>query len=241
MARDNPFGAIKALTFDVFGTLVDWREGIAREASKMLSPRGLQRDWHFFADRWRLRYQPAMEKVRRGARPFTPLDALHRENLDAVLKEFEINELDETTIGELNRAWHRLDPWPDVVEGLGRLKKKYILAAVSNGNVALMVNLARHAEFPWDMILGAEVAGAYKPQPEVYDRAAALLDLRPAQCMMVAAHAEDLQAARRRGFRTAFVPRPEEWGPKRARPQPEGLEFDIKAVNFYELTAKLGC
>jgi len=241
MARDNPFGAVRALTFDVFGTLVDWRESIAREARDMLVPRGLKRDWHFFADRWRLRYQPALEKVRRGTRPWTRLDELHRENLLAVLKEFEIDELDEATIGELNRAWHRLDPWPDVVEGLGRLKRKYILAALSNGNVGLMVNLARYAQLPWDVILGAEIAGAYKPQPEVYDRAAAILDLAPGQCMMVAAHADDLQAARRRGFRTAYVPRPEEWGPKRTRAIPEGTEFDIRAVNFYELVARLGC
>lgn len=241
MAKEIPFGAVKALTFDVFGTVVDWRESIARGAKEMLDPRGFKRDWHFFADRWRLRYQPAMEKVRSGARPWTRLDDLHRENLLGVLKEFEIEGLDEETIGELNRAWHRLDPWPDVVEGLGRLKRRFILAALSNGNVALMVNLARHAELPWDMILGAEIAGAYKPQPEVYDRAAALLDLAPGQCMMVAAHADDLMAAHRRGFRTAFVPRPEEWGPRRARATPDGSGFDINAVNFYELAARLGC
>lgn len=241
MAAGNPEGGVKALTFDVFGTVVDWRESIARGARELLAPRGFKRDWHFFADRWRLRYQPALEKVRSGVRPWIRLDDLHRENLVAVLREFEIEGLDDAAIGELNRAWHRLDPWPDAVEGLARLKRKYVLAALSNGNVGLMVNLARHAGLPWDVILGAEIAGAYKPQPEVYDRAAGLLDLAPGQCMMVAAHAADLQAARRRGFRTAFVPRPEEWGPKRARAVPASQEFDISAINFYELAARLGC
>ncbi|MGH7119235.1 MAG: haloacid dehalogenase type II [Acetobacteraceae bacterium] len=241
MAADNPEGAVKALTFDVFGTVVDWRESVARGARELLVARGFKRDWHFFADRWRMRYQPALEKVRSGVRPWARLDVLHRENLLAVLREFEIDGLDEATINELNRTWHRLDPWPDAVEGLARLKRKYVLAALSNGNVGLMVNLAKHAGLPWDVILGAEIAGAYKPQPEVYDRAALLLDLAPRQCMMVAAHAGDLQAARRRGFKTAFVPRPEEWGPKRARALPATQEFDISATNFYELAARLGC
>lgn len=241
MATSNPLAAVRALTFDVFGTVVDWRQSVARGAAEMLVQQGFARDWHFFADRWRLHYQPALEKVRRGLRPWTPLDHLHRENLLAVLREFEIEGLDEATIDELNRLWHRLDPWPDVVEGLTRLKRKFILAALSNGNVSLMVNLARHAGLPWDMILGAEIAGTYKPEPAVYDRAAALLDLAPEQCMMVAAHPHDLEAARRRGFRTAFVPRPEEWGPKRAATAPQNRGFDISAVNFYELAARLGC
>ncbi|MGH7086211.1 MAG: haloacid dehalogenase type II [Acetobacteraceae bacterium] len=241
MATGNTLAAVKALTFDVFGTVVDWRQGIAHGAREILAQRGFSRDWHFFAERWRMRYQPAMAKVRSGARPWARLDDLHRENLLAVLKEFEIEGLDEATIDALNRTWHRLDPWPDVVAGLGRLKLKFILAALSNGNVALMINLARHAGLSWDMILGAEIAGAYKPEPAVYDRAASLLDLAPGQCMMVAAHISDLEAARRQGFRTAFVPRPEEWGPKRAATAPQKANFDVRAVNFHELAQHLGC
>ncbi|HLT01384.1 MAG TPA: HAD-IA family hydrolase, partial [Geminicoccaceae bacterium] len=153
---------VRALCFDVFGTVVDWRESIAREAQQLLGARGVALDWHAFADAWRARYQPAMEEVRSGRRPWVRLDDLHRENLLALLDEFAIEGLSEAEIDHLNRAWHRLDPWPDAVEGLGRLKRKYILATLSNGNVALMVNMAKRAGLPWDVILGAEVARAYK-------------------------------------------------------------------------------
>ena len=170
-------GDLKALCFDVFGTVVDWRESIAREAGAALSPLGITRDWHAFADAWRARYQPALEEVRSGRRPWARLDDLHRENLLALLEEHAIGGLSEAEIDHLNRAWHRLDPWPDAIEGLSRLKRRFILATLSNGNVALMVNMAKRAGLPWDVILGAEVAGAYKPQPEAYLRSAALLDL----------------------------------------------------------------
>ena len=224
---------VKALTFDVFGTVVNWRDSIAREAKSFLGPKGYEKDWHAFADRWRARYQPAMEKVRKGERPWARLDDLHRENLVELLKEFEISGLGEADIDHLNRAWHRLDGWPDSVEGLTRLKRKFILATLSNGNVALMVNMAKHAGLPWDVILGAEVAHAYKPQPEAYDRSAALLDLKPEQCMMVAAHNGDLVAARSRGFHTAFVSRPLEHGPNKTRDLKAEHDFDVDRRRFY--------
>ncbi len=154
---------VKALCFDVFGTVVDWRGSVAREATTFFGERGISRDWHAFAEAWRERYQPAMEEVRSGRRPWVKLDDLHRENLMGVLAEFEIRGLGDDEIDHLNRAWHRLDPWPDAIEGLSRLKTKYILATLSNGNVALMVNLAKRAGLPWDVILGAEVAGPTSP------------------------------------------------------------------------------
>ena len=223
---------VKALTFDVFGTVVNWRDSIAREAKSFLAPKGYDKDWHAFADRWRARYQPAMEKVRND---------LHRENLVDLLEEFEIRGLGEADIDHLNRSWHRLDGWPDSVEGLTRLKRKFILATLSNGNVALMVNMAKYAGLPWDVILGAEIAHAYKPQPEAYDRSAALLDLRPEQCMMVAAHNGDLVAARSRAYRTAFVSRPLEHGPVKTRDLKAEHDFDVIADDFIDLATKLGC
>ena len=232
---------VKALCFDVFGTVVDWRESVAREARQILGARGIERDWQAFADAWRARYQPAMEAVRCGRRPWARLDDLHRENLVALLEDLAIGGLSDAEIDDLNRAWHRLDPWPDVIEGLCRLKRKYILATLSNGNVALMVNLAKRAGLPWDVILGAEVAGAYKPQPEAYLRAAALLDLAPAECMMVAAHGRDLIAAEACGFRTAFVARPKEYGPNQRRSPSAERAFDVVADSFIDLADKLEC
>jgi 2-haloacid dehalogenase len=231
---------IKALTFDVFGTVVDWRSSVAREAEAILASKGHVLDWPAFADRWRALYVPAMAKVSQGERPFVILDDLHRENLLELLKQEGIVGLSATEIEHLNRAWHRLDPWPDVVEGLARLKRRFILATLSNGNIALMVNMARRACLPWDVILGAEVARAYKPTPEAYDRTAGFLGLKPAECLMVAAHPSDLRAAALRGFRTAYVHRADEFGPARAgRPWPDD-EFDFAARSFLELADKLG-
>jgi len=232
---------VKALCFDVFGTVVDWRGSVAREAATFFRERGISRDWHSFAEAWRARYQPAMEEVRSGRRPWAKLDDLHRENLLGVLAEFDINGLGEDEIDDLNHAWHRLDPWPDVVEGLGRLKTKYILATLSNGNVALMVNMAKRAALPWDMILGAEVAGAYKPKAEAYLRSAALLDLDPGACMMVAAHNDDLVAAAACGFRTAFVARPNEHGPNQNSDLSAKHAFDVVADSFVDLAGALAC
>ncbi|HEX6113400.1 MAG TPA: haloacid dehalogenase type II [Geminicoccaceae bacterium] len=232
---------VRALCFDVFGTVVDWRESIAREAAQLLGARGIARDWHAFADAWRARYQPAMEEVRSGRRPWVKLDDLHRENLLALLEASAIDGLSDDEIENLNRAWHRLDPWPDAIEGLSRLRREYILATLSNGNVALMVNMAKRAGLPWDVILGAEVARAYKPLPEAYLRAAALLDLEPRACMMVAAHNDDLVAAAGCGLRTAFVARPTEHGSNQQKDLRPEHDFDISADSLIDLAQQLGC
>ena len=232
---------VVALTFDVFGTVVDWRGSVARELRTHFARRGIERDWEAVADRWRALYQPAMEEVRRGRRPWTRLDDLHRENLRVVLDEFGLAGLDEAKIEHLNRAWHRLDPWPDAVAGLTRLKRRFVLATLSNGDVALLVNMAKGAGLPWDAILGAEVARAYKPMPEAYLRTADLLGLEPRQCMMVAAHNDDLQAARALGFRTAFVARPQEHGPRQTRDLRAEHTVDVVASDFLDLADRLGC
>jgi len=234
--------AISALTFDVFGTVVDWRTSVTREGEAFGKPRNLSVDWAKFADSWRSLYQPAMEEVRSGRRPWAKLDDLHRESLVRLLGDFEITGVSPAEIDHLNHAWHRLDPWPDAVPGLTRLKGRFTLATLSNGNIALMVDMARRAGLPWDAILGAEVARAYKPTPEAYLRSAEALGLRPEQCLMVAAHPSDLASAARCGLRTAYVPRPLEFGPGRPGSQPEpGQPFDVVAADFVELAEKLGC
>ena len=232
---------LRALTFDVFGTVVDWRSGIARELREVFAPHGLERDWHAVADRWRALYQPAMGAVRDGRRPWTRLDDLHRENLRNVLDEAGLGGLSEAEIEHLNRAWHRLDPWPDAVAGLTRLKRRYILATLSNGNIALLVNMAKRAGLPWDAVLGAEVARAYKPMPEAYLRSADCLGLEPTACMLVAAHNDDLLAARACGFRTAFVARPTEYGPGQSKDLRAEHDFDIVAADFGDLARQLAC
>jgi 2-haloacid dehalogenase len=231
---------IKALTFDVFGTVVDWRSGVAREAEAVLAPKGIVRNWGGFADAWRARYMPAMAKVSTGERPFVILDVLHRENLVELLRAEGIEGLSEAEIDALNLAWHKLDPWPDVPEGMARLKRGFVLASLSNGNVSLMVDVARRAGLPWDAILGAEVARAFKPQPEAYDAAARMLGLAPAECLMVAAHPTDLAAAATRGFRTAYVHRPLERGPGREARRPDAGTFDYEVDDFQELAEALG-
>ncbi|MBH63059.1 MAG: haloacid dehalogenase type II [Alphaproteobacteria bacterium] len=232
---------IRALHFDVFGTVVDWRESIAREAAKLLSSKGVDCDWHAFADAWRSRYQPAMEEVRSGRRGWAKLDDLHRENLDAVLDEFRISRVDDTDLDHLNMAWHRLDPWPDAVAGMNRLKRNYILVTLSNGNVSLMVDMAKRAGLPWDAVLGAEVVGAYKPQPEAYLRNAELLGLKPEECLMVAAHNGDLDAAGTLAYRTAFVFRRTEHGPNQSTDLEPTGDYDFVAEDFLDLADKLGC
>ena len=233
--------AIKALTFDVFGTVVDWRGSLIREGEALGRARGLTVDWAKFADAWRGLYQPSLERVRSGALPWTKLDDLHRMALDRLLVDFKITGLGEAEIDHLNRAWHRLDPWPDAVAGLTRLRRRFVLATLSNGNVALIVNMARHGGLPWDAVLGAEVARAYKPQPQAYLTTAALLGLEPAQCMMVAAHNGDLAAASGVGFHTAFVPRPAEHGPGQTSDIKPARAWDVVADDFVDLAAKLGC
>jgi 2-haloacid dehalogenase len=233
---------VKALLFDVFGTCVDWRGGVIREGEAFGRAHGLRGvDWARFADAWRARYQPQMETVRSGQRPWTKLDDLHRESLDAVLCEFDIAGLPPRDLDEFNRAWHRLDPWPDVVEGLARLKTRYIIAPNSNGNVALLLNMAKRAAIPWDTILGAEIARAYKPLREAYLRHVDLLGLTPPDVMMVAAHNPDLVAARACGLRTAFVARPSEHGPGQTTDLTPEHAFDVVASDFADLAHRMGC
>ena len=232
---------IKALTFDVFGTVVDWRSGIIREGEALGRAKGLAVDWARFADAWRGLYQPAMSQVRDGARSWVKLDDLHRESLERLLNDFGIAGLSEAEIDDLNRAWHRLDPWPDAVTGMTRLKRRYILATLSNGNIALLVNMAKRAGLPWDAVLGAEVARHYKPQKEAYLATAAFLDLRPAQCLMVAAHYDDLVAAAACGFRTAYVWRRDEFGVRPKDDLPAVHALDLVVEDFGALADRLGC
>jgi 2-haloacid dehalogenase len=228
-----------ALFFDVFGTLVDFRSGIAREAELVLKPLGMNLDWLAFADAWRDEYQPAMEDVRAGRVPFSKLDLLHRQNLDRILPRFGIAGLAEDAACKLNLAWHRLDAWPDVSRGLARLKTRFMLAPVSNGNISLMVDLARRNNFPWDAILGAETAGDYKPKPRVYLSACDAFDLPPSACMMVAAHTNDLLAAAKCGLRTAHIARPDERGAGRGEAHPLA-PVDVAASSLEDLAANLG-
>jgi len=230
---------VKALLFDVFGTLVDWRAGIAREAERILRPLGHAIDGIAFADAWRAEYQPAMDEVRDGRIPFCRLDVLHRRNLERILPRFGISGLTPGVLHDLNLAWHRLDGWEDVAPGLTQLRQKFLLAPQSNGNISLMVDLARHNGFVWDAILGAEIAGDYKPKPRVYLAACDALALAPDACMMVAAHSKDLKAAAGCGLRTAHVARPNEYGPGTGEPGPS-VPVDVAARDMRDLAAKLG-
>jgi 2-haloacid dehalogenase len=234
--------AVKALFFDVFGTLVDWRTSISREAEAILKPRGLTLDWSDFADRWRGKYQGAMEKVRSGSIAFCKLDVLHRQNLESVLADLQLSGLGEDVLQNLNLAWHRLDAWPEVTDALSRLRRRYLLAPLSNGNISLMVDLARRNGFVWDAILGAEIAHDYKPQPRVYLAAAEAFDLAPRECVMVAAHSYDLKAAAALGFATAHIARPNEAGPGRGEKGPDAraVTVDFAAKDLSDLAAQLG-
>ena len=230
---------VRVLAFDVFGTVVDWRASIAREVDAL----GLGLDGPAFADAWRGRYQPAMERVRSGARGWVRLDVLHRENLDATLAAFGVGDrVDEAARRRLNLAWHRLAAWPDAVAGLQRLRTRFIVTPLSNGNLGLLTDLSRSAGLGWDCILSAEVFRAYKPQPEAYLGVADVFDLRPDQVMMVAAHASDLRAAAACGLRTAYVDRPLEFGPDRRGDVPRADDrFDLQVDSFQALADGLGC
>jgi 2-haloacid dehalogenase len=231
---------VRALTFDIFGTVVDWRGSIIREGDALNARKGLTVDWARFGDAWRGRYGPSMQRVMRGEQPWTNLDGLHRQSLDALLDEFGVKGLDESEIDQLNRVWHRLDGWPDAVPGLTRLKQRYIIATLSNGNVALLVNMAKHAGLPWDCVLSAELPRAYKPDPRAYLSAVELLGLQPAQVMMVAAHQGDLRNAQSNGMRAAFVPRPLEHGPDAHTDVTADPTFDVVAEDFLDLAKQLG-
>ena len=219
--------------FDVFGTVVDWRGGVARDVRKLVP----EVDAEAFADAWRGRYAPSMNRVRRGERAWANLDTLHRESLDALLDEAG-QDPPEATRAELVLAWHRLDPWPDAVDGLTRLRERHVLATLSNGNVALLVDMAKRAGLPWDTVLSAELFGHYKPDAEVYDGAVRLLGFAPEQVLMVAAHVDDLAAARERGLRTAYVHRPHELGP-RGTPPPTDPDADLSVVSLVDLADHL--
>ena len=243
MAAKIVLDGVRALVFDVFGTVVDWRSGIAREAAPFLARHGAHHvEPTAFADAWRDRYSPAMEAIRTGRRPFTRLDVLHRENLETILPAFGIDPAGVpcAELDDLNRAWHRLDPWPDSVAGLTRLKARYIIAPLSNGNVILMLDMAKRAGLPWDAILGAELVRAYKPSPQAYLGTADILAMRPDEICMVAAHNGDLAAARQCGMRTAFVARPTEHGPGQTSDLKPEQDWDVVARDFVELAERLG-
>jgi 2-haloacid dehalogenase len=231
-------GAVRALVFDVFGTVVDWRSSIVRDGQLLAQQHGLNVDWPAFADAWRAGYPPAMDRVRRGELPWTNIDGLHRRILDGLLAERGI-ALPEAEVDGFNRVWHRLIPWPDSVPGLQQLKSQLTIATLSNGNLSLLVDMAKHAGLPWDAVLSAELFGHYKPDPEVYLGAAKLLDVAPAQLLMVAAHPSDLRAAAACGLRTAYVARPLERGAgARMEPWTPG-EFDVVADDFVALAQQL--
>ena len=241
MLRAQLSTEIEALTFDVFGTVVDWRSTIIREGVNLGRRKSLDVDWAAFADDWRAGYGPAMRRVRSGELPWMLIDDLHRQILDTLILRYGLEGLTEAERVDLNRVWHRLEPWADSVEGLNRLKSKYIIASLSNGNVSLLVNMAKHAGLPWDTVLSSELAGSYKPDQKVYLTAARLLGRPPERIMMVAAHPGDLRAAATVGMKTAFVPRPLEHGPGTARNRPSAEDrFDLTAEDFVALASQLG-
>ncbi|MEU6201906.1 haloacid dehalogenase type II [Streptomyces sp. NPDC047061] len=227
---------IRALVFDVFGTVVDWRSGVARDIRRLVP----EVDAEAFADAWRSQYLPSLDRVRRGELPWTNLDELHRASLDELLAEYGVPDTPEGVRAELVLAWHRLDPWPDSVPGMERLKKRFVIASLSNGHVALLVNMAKHAGLPWDTVLSAELFEHYKGDPEAYLGAARLLGLQPEEVMMVAAHVDDLAAARACGLRTAYVHRPQEFGSKAAlRPPSTDPKADVSVASLTELADHL--
>ncbi|MEW6437729.1 MAG: haloacid dehalogenase type II [Pseudomonadota bacterium] len=230
--------AVKALFFDVFGTLVDFRTGVAREAERLLAPHGAKFDWGGFADAWRGEYQAGMEAIRSGREGYVRLDVVHRRNLDRILPRFGLADLDEATRAELNLAWHRLDAWPDVPPALRRLRTRFRLAPLSNGNIALQADLARHNDFRWDAILGADLSRDYKPKPRLYLDAAEAFGLAPQDCMMVACHSSDLAAAAELGLRTAHIARPDEHGPGKGESAPN-VPVDMAAADLIALADTL--
>lgn len=237
-SRTQAARPVRALIFDVFGTLVDWRGSIARQAEALLAPRSVAIDWAAFAEAWRDEYQPSMERIRTGGRGYVKLDILHRENLDRVLPRFGLDHLDEATRTEMTLFWHRLDGWEDVKDGLAALGSRFLLAPCSNGNIALMAGLARHNGWRWDAILGAEIARDYKPKPEVYRAAAAAFDLDPSEVMMVAAHSYDLAAAAEVSLRTGHIARPDEAGPGTGETGPL-VPVDVAARDLRHLAGML--
>jgi len=232
--------SLRILCFDVFGTVVDWRSSVIAEGEQLGKRKGINIHWAAFADAWRAIYRPYMDKVQNGELPWTKLDDLHRMMLAETLKKFAIQSLTDDETEHLNRVWHRLNAWPDSAPGLQRLKSRFVITTLSNGNTSLLTNMAKHAGLPWDCILSAENVRRYKPAPEVYLLAPQLFDFKPEQVMMVAAHEHDLQSARKHGLRTAFVHRPVEHGPGKAAAMPNAEQYDVVATDFVDLAVKLG-
>jgi 2-haloacid dehalogenase len=235
----RPFAA-QVLVFDTFGTVVDWRSSVIAEGEALGRNKGLTVDWAGFADAWRGGYGPSMNRVRRGELPWTKLDTLHRMVLDELLTRFKIDGLTEDEKVHFNRAWHRLAPWPDAVAGLQRLRKRFVIAPLSNGNLSLLTNMAKHAGLPWDCILSTELVRHYKPDRETYLMPAEFFDVKPSDVMMVAAHEGDLDAAKALGLKTAYVHRPREFGPARTPTVPAVGRFDYLAKDFLDLATQLG-
>jgi 2-haloacid dehalogenase len=231
---------LRALAFDVFGTVVDWRSSIIGELEEFGRAHGVNADWPAMADDWRAGYGPAKNRVRNGDLPWTRIDDLHRMTLDQLLAEAGITSIGEDDVDHLNRAWHRLDPWPDSVAGLARFKARFVITTLSNGNVSLLTNMAKRAGLPWDCVISAELFQHYKPDQETYLGCADLLGVQPEELMLVAAHPSDLRAARDLGLRTAFVSRPQEHGPNRRPPRMDDGEFDFTATDFLDLADQLG-
>lgn len=227
---------VDALVFDVFGTVVDWHSGVVRDGKRLNEAKGLDVDWAAFADAWRDEFQPSLARVRQGEIPWCNLDALHRESLEQLLERFGVDDLSDEEKEHLNRVWHQLDPWPDSIPGLNRLRSDYLIAPLSNGHMRLLTNMAKRAGIPWDLILSPELSGHYKPDEEVYLTAVDLLDLQPEEVMMVAAHERDLDASREVGLRTAYIHRPLEWGPARADDavRPAESTYDIVAEDLVD-------
>ncbi len=238
--KASGISGVKAIVFDTFGTVVDWRGSIVAEGEAWGKSKGLKIDWAHFADRWREGYAPSMNKVRKGELPWTKLDTLHRMVLEQILKEFNINGLTEAEKEHWNLVWHRLKPWPDSVPGLARLKKKYTIAPLSNGNVSLLTDMGKNAGLPWDLILSAELAHHYKPDPESYLTAAELLSIKPNELMLGAAHSGDLNAARKAGLRTGFIYRPNEHGVGGRADNAKQGEFDVVAASMIDMAGQMG-
>jgi 2-haloacid dehalogenase len=232
--------SLKVLAFDVFGTVVDWRSSVIAEGEQLGKTKGLTVDWAALADTWRAVYRPSLDRVQSGELPWTKLDDLHRMSLEAILKQFNIEGLSQEEKDHFNRVWHRLKHWPDSVAGLQRLKTRFVITTLSNGNIALLTNMAKHAGLPWDCILSAENVRHYKPAAQVYLLVPELFDLKPEEVMMVAAHERDLQAAQELGLRTAFVHRPLEHGPARVPSVPSAGKYDLIAKDLLDLAEQLG-
>jgi 2-haloacid dehalogenase len=229
-----------AIVFDTFGSVVDWRGSLIADLTAFGQQRGIVADWPALIDAWRAAYHPSMDRVRKGLQPWTKLDGLHRASLDQLVVEFGIKGLTEQDLVHINLGWHRLNGWPDSVKGLTRLKKNFVIGPLSNGNVSLLTYMAKHAGLPWDMVFGSDLFGHFKPDPETYLGVAKLLDLAPDQVMMAAAHNADLGRARACGLKTAFWPRPTEYGPHQKRDYKAEEDWDIVAKDIEDLATQLG-